>query len=160
MSNQDQNMETTPVPANVFEFLLQQIQQLQTAVAESQSNSAALANKLLSQSKETKEAKEPNVVNPAPFYGKKEAAAGFLFKCDMVFKSQPSIYSTERAKVRFATSLLEGDAQQWVMRHMSDPEEDQPLWTRRWSLFKEELVTVLTVTLRRWKEARWWRLCI
>ncbi|XP_029288813.1 uncharacterized protein LOC115009158 [Cottoperca gobio] len=54
-------------------------------------------------------------VRPPPFTGTSSSACrGFLFQCDLILEMEPNRYPTERSKVAFVVSLLQGRALQWA----------------------------------------------
>ena len=53
---------------------------------------------------------ELNLTLPRPYEGDFELCCGFLSQCDLIFRYQPSRYSTGGAQVAFIMSLLTGQA--------------------------------------------------
>ncbi len=54
------------------------------------------------------------MVRPAPYSGRAEDCNGFLLQCSLTFEMQPHLFPTERAKIAFIISLLQGKALQWA----------------------------------------------
>ncbi len=54
------------------------------------------------------------MVRPAPYSGRAEECNGFLLQCSLTFEMQPHLFPTERAKIAFIISLLQGKALQWA----------------------------------------------
>ncbi len=54
------------------------------------------------------------MVRPAPYSGQAEDCNGFLLQCSLTFEMQPHLFPTERAKIAFIISLLQGKALQWA----------------------------------------------
>ncbi|XP_044044042.1 uncharacterized protein LOC122872197 [Siniperca chuatsi] len=54
------------------------------------------------------------MAKPAPFSGLAEDCNGFILQCSLVLEMQSSLYPTERSKVAFVISQLQGRALQWA----------------------------------------------
>ncbi len=54
------------------------------------------------------------MVRPAPYSDRVEECNGFLLQCSLTFEMQPHLFPTERAKIAFIISLLQGKALQWA----------------------------------------------
>ncbi len=57
------------------------------------------------------------MVRPAPYSGRAEECNGFLLQCSLTFEMQPQLFPTERAKIAFIISLLQGKAPISVSSH-------------------------------------------
>ena len=58
---------------------------------------------------------EPNLPTPKPYEGDLSLCRGFLAQCDLIFRHQPSRYSSSEARVAFLISLLTGRALHWAV---------------------------------------------
>jgi len=56
---------------------------------------------------------EPKIPDPPTFSGNRKELLPFLAKCQLKFEGQPSRFPTERSKILYAGSRLEGPAFQW-----------------------------------------------
>uniref|UniRef100_A0A9J8BTX3 ribonuclease H n=1 Tax=Cyprinus carpio carpio TaxID=630221 RepID=A0A9J8BTX3_CYPCA len=54
------------------------------------------------------------MARPAPYSGSAEDCSGFLLQCSLVLEMQPHLYPTERSKVAFVISQLQGKALLWA----------------------------------------------
>lgn len=82
--------------------------------------------------------KEPKVVIPTPFKGKKDTSAEFLFKLQNVFDLQPQTFHTDAIKLAYVHNLLEDDAFKWIHAIILKPVELRPAWFYNWELFKDQ----------------------
>ncbi len=55
------------------------------------------------------------MVRPAPYFGRAEECNEFLLQCSLALEMQPHQYPTERAKIAYIISLLNGKALQWAV---------------------------------------------
>ena len=58
--------------------------------------------------------REPCISSPRPFDGNFETCATFVMQCELVFLHQPSMFTTDAARVAYLTNLLTGRAAQWA----------------------------------------------
>ena len=77
---------------------------------------------------------EPNLPTPKPFEGDLPLCRGFLAQCELIFRHQPSRYSSSEARVAFIISLLTGRALHWAVATL---EKDQQL-SSQYELFIKE----------------------
>lgn len=83
---------------------------------------------------------EPKVAAPSTFTGKSKDALEFILKCELVFEVQPRSYpSGSSARVAYATSLLGGDAWNWIRPYLDTSRTREP-WTLDWTLFRERFL--------------------
>ncbi len=54
------------------------------------------------------------MARPAPYSGRAEECNRFLLQCSLALEMQPHLYTTERVKIAFIISLLNGRALQWA----------------------------------------------
>ena len=58
--------------------------------------------------------RETCLASPRPFDGDFETCATFLMQCELVFTHQPSMFTTDTARMAYVTNLLTGRAAQWA----------------------------------------------
>jgi Retrotransposon gag protein/Zinc knuckle len=81
---------------------------------------------------------EPRVNSPETFDGEHPSKLrNFLTQVRLVFKLQPSRYSTDTAKVQYVASFLRGTAFDWIQPQLEM--DDPPAWLEDFSLFSAEI---------------------
>ena len=84
--------------------------------------------------------REPKMNNPAHFDGKRSELSDFLTQLRMIFRAQPSKFSTEDSKVMFAASFLRGTAFRWIQPQLE--KDPLPYELSTFSSFAQELKRV------------------
>ncbi len=72
---------------------------------------------------------EPKCADPEPFKGDKKELTTFLVKCRLKFEGEPSRFSKEDAKIRYACGYLGGDVFKWIVpmiQAMQDTSQPNP----------------------------------
>jgi Ty3 transposon capsid-like protein len=83
----------------------------------------------------------PKCQKPKSFDGKNTAQLPeFLFQVRIAFEARPSDFPTDKAKILYASSFLEGAALAYVEPYYG--KADNPPWMRDFSLFADELTKV------------------
>lgn len=77
---------------------------------------------------------EPNLPTPKAFEGELSLCRGFLAQCELIFRHQPSRYSSSEARVAFIISLLSGRALHWAVASL----EKDSFLSSRYDLFVKE----------------------
>ena len=93
--------------------ILRQLQTL-TAALTTQPAPAAPAAAVPANPAGPNPSREPCLSSPRPFDGNFETCATFIMQCELVFVHQPSMFSTDAARVAYVTNLLTGRAAQWA----------------------------------------------
>jgi hypothetical protein len=84
---------------------------------------------------------EPKVKEPKEFDGKDPSLLpDFLFQLELVFEAKPRTYATERSKIIYAISFLDGSASFYFRPHIS--EKVPPPWMTDFSSFADHLKSV------------------
>ena len=91
--------------------------------------------------------KSPELQMPDPpnFFGDRRTLLPFLTKCRLKFLGQPSMFSTELAKVMYAGSRLEGPPFAWfspLSERLHNPDESNPDELRSFDAFASALTTL------------------
>ena len=84
---------------------------------------------------------EPKISSPETFDGNDPSQLlDFLLQVNLAFDLQPSRYTSESVKVKYAVTYLRGPALKWVrpLIRASDP----PAWVNNFSLFTEEITKI------------------
>ena len=63
--------------------------------------------------------REPNLASPQPFDGAFAGYRGFMLQCNFVFDLQPSMFSTNAARVAYIATHTTGEALRWVQSFLS-----------------------------------------
>lgn len=63
--------------------------------------------------------REPNLASPKPYDGSFVEYRGFMLQCNFVFDLQPSMFSSDAAKVAFIATHTTGEALCWVQSYLS-----------------------------------------
>jgi hypothetical protein len=85
------------------------ISSLQSMVIEQDNRIKELESRPINSSK----VHEPKMPDPPMFTGERKDVLPFLAKCRLKFEGQPSMFPTERTKVMYAGSRLEGPPFSW-----------------------------------------------
>ncbi|KAL0172961.1 hypothetical protein M9458_033272 [Cirrhinus mrigala] len=61
------------------------------------------------------------MATPVPYSGSAEDCNGFLLQCSLKFEMEPHRFPTERGKIAFFISLLQGPALRWAESYINQP---------------------------------------
>ena len=86
-----------------------------------------------SNSKQSKEPKEPKLAPPETFKGDRKQSTNFLLQLQNNFDGQPTRFETDGQKVAYAISHLQGDAFNWVKPLLKENKPE----VRTYSAFKD-----------------------
>src|SRR5213075_1824213 len=125
---QSSTYSATPLPNNeeLIAALMQQVTNLSAQVAQLRNSGAAPAAAPVYV---PVRAPEPKCADPEPFKGDKKELTTFLVKCRLKFEGEPSRFSKEDAKIRYACGYLGGDVFKWIMpmiQAMQDTSQPNP----------------------------------
>ena len=118
----------TPATDNegLLNSLMQQIAELTAQVARlSNASSAPVYIPVAAQAKPA----EPKCAGPEDFKGDKKELTTFLVKCRLKFEGEPSRFTTEDDKIRYACGHLGGDVFKWIVpmiQARQDPDRPNP----------------------------------
>ena len=118
----------TPATDNegLLNSLMQQIAELTAQVARlSNASSAPVYIPVAAQAKPA----EPKCADPEDFKGDKKELTTFLVKCRLKFEGEPSRFTTEDDKIRYACGHLGGDVFKWIVpmiQARQDPDRPNP----------------------------------
>ena len=82
--------------------------------------------------------REPNLASPQPYGGAFTDFRGFMLQCNFVFDLQPSMFSTDAAKVAYIATHTTGEALRWVQSFLSS----NPRARHNYANFEEEFERV------------------
>jgi hypothetical protein len=89
---------------------------------------------------------EPKIPDPPTFSGDRKELLPFLTKCQLKFEGQPSRFPTERSKILYAGSRLDGPAFSWfqplIALYPAGSETAPPPELHSYQTFKEALTIV------------------
>ena len=89
---------------------------------------------------------EPKIPDPPTFSGDRKELLPFLTKCQLKFEGQPSRFPTERSKILYAGSRLDGPAFNWfqplIALYPVGSETAPPPELKSYQAFKEALTVV------------------
>src|SRR2546423_15246899 len=125
---QSSTYSATPLPNNeeLIAALMQQVTNLSAQVARlGNPPSAPIYIPVAAQAKPA----EPKCADPEPFKGDKKELTTFLVKCRLKFEGEPSRFSKEDAKIRYACGYLGGDVFKWIVpmiQAMQDTSQPNP----------------------------------
>ena len=84
--------------------------------------------------------KGPTAKEPTLFNGKKrELLSPFIAQNQVCFETSPNKFATEKAKVMFSGSYLDGDARDWFLNHFRSPDQPLPDFLLTWNSFTRVL---------------------
>ncbi|MBW0580352.1 hypothetical protein O181_120067 [Austropuccinia psidii MF-1] len=88
--------------------------------------------------------KTPSIKEPDSFDGTKaHKLGGFIQSCQLIFHNDPANFFSDRKKVLYSNSFLNGRARKWIESYLSNISNEDPSYLlNNWPLFESQLFTL------------------